>query len=100
MHLFMRLVPPRVTFVQDMTPEERALMEAHAEYLRGFFEQGKILAYGPVLAPRGPFGIALFDVESEAEARGIMDRDPTIESGLNTYELEPMRVAGARAPRQ
>lgn len=99
MHFFMRLIPPRATFVQDMTPAEQALMEAHAEHLRGFFDEGKILAYGPVLAGAGPFGIALFDVATEADARAIMDRDPTIVAGLNRYELEPMRIVGARAPR-
>lgn len=98
MHFYMRLIPPRATFVMDMTEDERRLMEAHAEYLKGFFDQGKILAYGPVLDRAAPFGIALFDVAAEADARAIMDADPTIVAKLNRYELAPMRVVGARAP--
>ncbi len=95
----MRLIPPRTTFVQDMTPEEEALMMAHAEYLKRFFDEGKLLAYGPVLAAAGPFGIGLFDVEGEAEADAIMRGDPTIVAGLNRYEISPMRITGARAPK-
>lgn len=98
MHYYMRLIAPRATFVMDMTAEERRLMDAHADYLKGFFDQGKILAYGPVLAAAEPFGIALFDVASEADARAIMDADPTIVAKLNRYELSPMRIVGARAP--
>jgi uncharacterized protein YciI len=96
-HFFARLIPPRPTFVQDMTGEERALMGQHTLYTRDFFERGKVLVYGPVLAAGGPFGAAVLEVENEAEARGILDNDPTVTAGLNKYELSPMRLGGARS---
>ena len=74
-------------------------MEAHAAYLKRFFDDGRLLVYGPVLASSGPFGIGVFDVASEAEARAIMDEDPTIVAKLNRYEIDPMRVTGSRAPK-
>lgn len=99
-HFFLRLIPPRPTFVRDMTPDERNLMGQHAAYTRQFFEQGKILAYGPVMAAAGAFGFAVFEVDDESEVRGILDADPSVKSGLNTYEVSPMRLGGARASAQ
>ncbi len=86
---FFRLIPPRSTFVADMTDGERALMVEHAAYLHGHFEQGSVLAYGPVLDPAGAFGIALFE--------RIAEGDPTILAGLNTYSIVPMVVSASRA---
>jgi uncharacterized protein len=96
-HFFLKLVPPRPSFAFDMNEEEKRLMGAHAAYMKGCFEAGKLLTYGPVLAASGSFGMGVFEVEDEAEARRIMDGDPTIVARLNTYELSPMRVGGARA---
>ena len=62
-HFFVRLIPPRTTFVQDMSNEERALMGQHIVYTRDYFERGKVLLYGPVLAAGGPFGMAALEVE-------------------------------------
>ena len=95
-HFFVRLIPPRPTFPGDMTAEERELMARHALYTRGFFETGQVLCYGPVMAQTGAFGAAVFEVENEAQARQILDGDPTVKCGLNRYELWPMHLAGAR----
>jgi hypothetical protein len=95
-HFFMRLLPPRPTFVLDMSADERRLMSEHAAYIKSWFDAGKVLVYGPVLGTP-PFGAAVFEVDDEGEARRIMEKDPTIIAGLNTYDLAPMRVAAARA---
>jgi hypothetical protein len=99
-HFFIRLIPPRPTFVQDMTPDERALMGQHTAYTREFFERGIVLAYGPVMAPSGAYGFAVFEVDGESEVWRILDADPTVKAGLNTYEVSPMRLGGARASSQ
>ena len=80
-----------------MSDDEKRLMKEHAEYMRGHFEAGRVVIYGPVLAPGATFGMGVFDVADEAEARGIMDGDPSVRAGLNRYELSPMHVAAARA---
>jgi hypothetical protein len=41
--------PPRPTFMQDMTEDERAVMSAHFEYLEGLLEEGKLVLAGPSL---------------------------------------------------
>jgi uncharacterized protein YciI len=92
----MKLIPPRPTFAQDMTAEERAEMLEHVKYMRELFAAGKILIYGPVMAASGGYGMGVFEVENEEEARKLMEADPTMKSGLNKFELAPMRVGEAR----
>ena len=53
-----RLLPPRPTFVQDMTPEEGQVMQAHAAYWQALLAQGIAIVFGPVLDPKGPGGSA------------------------------------------
>jgi uncharacterized protein len=96
-HYYFKLIPPRATFPQDMSSEERALMEVHADYFQQHFERGGILLYGPVWAPGGAFGVGILEAADEAEARQFAENDPSVRAGLNRFELYPMRVAAARA---
>lgn len=95
-HYFVKLIPPRPTFPQDMTEKERRLMNEHARYTQEHFAAGKILVFGPVMAPEGAFGMAVLEVSNEKEAREFCEADPTVRGGLNRFEVYPMRVAAAR----
>ncbi len=75
---FLRLLPPRPTFATDMSDEERALMGQHVAYVRRFFDEGKVLMFGPVLDPEGAFGIAVLQAESQAEVDSFIANDPTV----------------------
>jgi uncharacterized protein YciI len=88
------LRPPRPSFAQDMTDEERAVMEQHIAYLERLLAEGTLVLAGPVLEPL--HGIAVFEAEDEDAARRIMAADPAIASGLQAGELSPMRVAFLR----
>jgi len=96
-HFFIKLIPPRPTFPQDITAEERALMAEHAAYFQQQFKAGKVLLYGPVSAPQGAFGMGVLEVADEAEARHIAENDPSVRGGLNRFEVHPMVVAASRA---
>jgi len=96
-HYFFKLIPPRPTFTQDMTDNERRLMDEHGRYFQEQFEAGKILLYGPVIASGGAFGLGILEVDSEAEARQFGGGDPSVRVGMNTFEIHPMRVSAARA---
>jgi hypothetical protein len=61
------------------------------------FEAGKLLLYGPVIAPDGAFGLAIHEVGDEAEARPFGENGPSVRAGLNRGEFYPMRVSGSRA---
>jgi uncharacterized protein len=95
-HFFVRLIPPRPTFPLDITPEEKLLMQEHGRYTRQIFDAGRILIYGPVMAPGGAFGIAVFEVADEAEVRQALEKDPSVLAGLNTFEIHPMRIGAAQ----
>jgi len=72
-------------------------MGEHAHYMRGHFDAGKVVVYGPVLAADGAFGMAVLDVDDEAEARRIMAGDPTVVAGVMRVDLAPIRISAARA---
>lgn len=96
-HYYFKLIPPRATFPLDMNSEERALMDQHSAYFDKQFKAGKLLLYGPVMAPGGAFGLAVLEVSDEAEARQFGADDPSVRAGLNRFELYPMHVAECRA---
>jgi uncharacterized protein YciI len=83
--------PPRPTFLEDSTPEEDAVMGAHFEYLKGLLDEGKLILAGPSLEP--PFGVIVFEAETEDEARRLIDSDPSVSAGLQTPELHPFRAS-------
>jgi len=95
-HYFFKLIPPRPTFPQDMTDEERALMKEHSAYFQRQFDAGKLLLYGPVMAPQGAFGLGILEVADEAEAKRFGENDPSVRGGLNRWELHPMQIGGFR----
>lgn len=96
-HYFFKLIPPRPTFPHDMTDQEKVLMDLHSAYCKQQFEAGKLVLYGPVMAPAGAFGLAILEVADESEARQFGESDPSVRGGLNRWELYPMQVAIARA---
>ena len=96
-HYYFKLIPPRPTFPQDMSAEERVLMEEHAAYFRQQFEAGKLLLYGPVMAPNGAFGLGILEVANEGEVREFGENDPSVRAGLNHFEFYPLHVVASRA---
>ena len=71
-------------------------MQEHVRYTQEKFLAGKVLLYGPVMAPAGAFGMAVFAVADETEVREVLKNDPTVLGGLNTFEVYPMRVGAAQ----
>jgi uncharacterized protein YciI len=92
-----KLIPPRPSFMADMTAEERQVMINHGAYLRNFVDAGTVIVMGPVLDPAGPWGLAVYEAGSEDEVRSITARDPTILSGLGfRWEIFPIPQAVVR----
>ncbi len=88
-----RLIPPRPTFDKDMTDAEGALMEQHFLYWKGLFDKGVCVFGGPVLDPRGVYGILAVRAASEDEARTLANNDPSVKGGLNKAEVAEMKIA-------
>jgi uncharacterized protein len=87
-----RIIPPRPHFVQDATPAEQALMEQHFAYWKDLNEKGVCLFGGPVLDPRGVYGILAARAATEDEARELGNGDPAVKAGVIKIEVAEMRV--------
>ena len=65
--------------------------QAHGMYLMGLFAKGTAVTLGPfteeTTALGGAIGFVLLRVASKDEANRIMKEDPTISSGIFSYEL-------------
>jgi uncharacterized protein YciI len=90
---FIRLIPPRSTFLQDMTDAERKLMADHAVYWKDLFDKGVCVFGGPVLDPKGVYGVMAVRAASEDEARALIANDPSVKAGLNHFDVAEMRIA-------
>jgi uncharacterized protein YciI len=80
-HFLVKLIPPRPSFVQDMTEEERELMRQHGAYWTELAQKGIALLFGPVLDPAGSYGIGVVEVEKEEEVAILTGNDPVTKSG-------------------
>jgi uncharacterized protein YciI len=90
MHFFLKLVPSRPTFSQDMTADERAIMLQHVAYWTDQMKQGKVHVFGPVLDPQGVYGIGVVEVDREEDVEELIEHDPATK--INNYEVYPMRA--------
>ena len=90
---FVRLIPPRATFIQDMTEAEGKLMQEHFAYWTDQFAKGVCLFGGPVLDPKGPFGVLVLKAANLDEATAIAAADPSVKGGVNHIEVAEIRVA-------
>ena len=84
-----KLIPPRPTFVLDMTEAERKAMEEHGIYWKGLTDRGIAIVFGLVLDPKGPWGVAIVEVADESDARVLGSNDPAVKAGL-MFDVYPM----------
>jgi len=89
-HYFLKLNPPRSTFAQDMTNEERAIMMQHVAYWGDLMNKGVVVVFGPVSDPAGVYGIGVVEVQDEEQLKELTKNDPA--ASINIYEYYPMRA--------
>ena len=75
-----------------MTEKEKEIMRQHAAYWKEKADLGIALVYGPVLDPKGVYGLGIIEVDNEDQARAYAADDPAVKSGLNKTEIHPMRA--------
>jgi uncharacterized protein YciI len=86
-----KLIPPRPTFPADATEAEGAVMQEHFTYWSKIIEEGKAVVYGPVMDPKGTYGIAVIHADDEETAKSIAENDPAVTSKAGfSFELHPM----------
>ena len=89
-YFVLHLLPSRPDFAQTMTQEEREIMMQHVGYWTEIMNQGKVLAFGPVLDPKEVYGLGIIAVDSEQEVKDFIAKDPA--SKINHYEYFPMKA--------
>ena len=89
-HFFVKTQNPRPTFAQDMSADERAVMQQHVGYWTAIAERGIAVVFGPVLDPAGVYGIGVYRAQDEAHMQAMLDGDPA--NHLLKYAVFPMRA--------
>ncbi|WP_394233858.1 YciI family protein [Niallia oryzisoli] len=92
LHFMLKSTPPRITFHQDMTDEEREIMLKHIAYWTEKQNQGIALVFGPVSEPSAPHGLAVIEVEHEAEVPKLIADDPAVLADIMKTEFYPMKA--------
>jgi uncharacterized protein YciI len=89
-HYFLKLTPRRPTFAQDMTSQERAIMQEHVDYWSDLMNKGLVVVFGPVMDPKSIYGVGVVAVDDERQLKELIDNDPA--TSINDYEYYPMRA--------
>jgi len=90
-HFYLRLNPPRASFIADMTDEEKLIMQKHGEYWRPYTQDGTVIVLGPVFDPKAGFGMAVLQVDDEKQLEALIAKDPAL--AIGSYEIYPMRAS-------
>ena len=92
-HFFLKLIAPRPSFTMDMSDDEKKMMQAHFLYWKGRQDAGEVIVFGPVLHPKGPYGMGVIEAADETAARAFADGDPAMMAGAGfACEICPMRA--------
>ena len=92
-YFFYKLIGPRPSFPADMTTAEAKLMSEHSAYWKALMKQGKVVAFGPVADPKGPYGIAIVQLLDGdlSDARELAINDPVLKAEIGfSFEVHPM----------
>ena len=89
-HFVLYLLPCRPDFAGTMTDDERFIMMKHVAYWTELMNQGKVIAFGPVLDPGEVYGLGIISVDSEKEVKEFIANDPA--TAINRYEYFPMKA--------
>lgn len=92
-YFFCQLHGPRSSFPADITPEETALMKAHADYWREQMSKGRVVVFGPVMDPAATYGILVMQLPDEMAPAPLLDADPVMQAGIGfRFDCHPMRA--------
>jgi uncharacterized protein YciI len=87
-YFVLKLIPCRPSFSHDMNAEERAIMLQHVAYWKEKMAQGFVLVFGPVMDPKGVYGLGIVEAENAEQVNSFIENDPA--SKINTYEFFQM----------
>ena len=68
-------------------------MGDHFQYLKKLMGEGKVVVAGPSINGEKTFGLILVETDTEAEARAIMENDPSYKAGIQKGEVLPFTIS-------
>lgn len=89
---FIRLVPVNLEVLLKPDAEQAKIMKAHAKHMVDNTKAGKILIAGPSVNGDRTFGVVIVEVETEAEAKAMLESDPAVANGLMKGEVLPFSL--------
>ncbi|NOW48564.1 uncharacterized protein YciI [Novosphingobium sp. SG751A] len=89
-------IPPRADFLPTITEAEQALFQQHGDWQTALRKTGHIVAHGPVADPAGPYGVAIWEIEDDADIAALTAEDPIVKAGVGHYEHFPMMQMRSR----
>ena len=93
-HFFATITPYRNDFITKPDKEENKIMSDHFLYLKDLMEKGKLFLAGPTLKQDDPYGVLIFEVDTEEEARTLLENDPSVKTGIqNISDLRPIHLS-------
>ena len=94
MYFVARLLAHRPDFPAQLTAQEGAVMQRHSAFLAEQLALGTLVIAGPVLDPKGVYGLGVFEAESLEAVQAILARDPA--QAIGRYEVAAMASAVSR----
>jgi uncharacterized protein YciI len=91
-----KYLPPRSDFLATMTDDEKTWMGQHGAYLDELLAKGQIVAHGPVMDPKGGYGVSLYRIADDEDIEALTAQDPIVKNGVGHYEHFSMLHLRAR----
>jgi uncharacterized protein YciI len=96
-HFFSVIKPYREDFITNPKEGEEKIMSDHFLYLKSLLKMKKLYLADPTLIPEDPFGIIIFETETEEEAKNLLENDPSVKAGIQKIkDLRPIRLSLTR----
>ena len=89
-HFFLKLNPPRTSYVIGMANDETLVMKHYGKYWKPSVDKVIVLVPGSVSCLREGAGVVIIGAEDEMQLETRKANDPP--NGLNKYELYPIRA--------
>jgi uncharacterized protein len=86
---------PRLLEEKNWTEQDGQIVGRHSRRLQRLHKEGRVILAGRTLNESEPsqFGVVIFEADSEAEARALMEEDDAVKEKIMTAQLFPFSVA-------
>ncbi|MHA2280984.1 MAG: YciI family protein [Promethearchaeota archaeon] len=93
-HFYAIIRPYRKDFITRPNEDEEKIMIDHFNYLKSLMDQKKLFLAGPTLIAEDPFGLVIFETKNAAEAKKLLENDPSIKTGIQKIaDFRPIRLS-------